>query len=61
LNKEKIMAKEKLVKARVLVSSSFGKCDDVVELEAEAVAAGVKAGELDDNAAAVAYAESLAK
>lgn len=53
------MAKEKLVKARVLVAGSYGACNDVVELDADAVAAGVKAGELDDAAAAVAYAESL--
>lgn len=53
------MAKEKLAKARVLVAGAYGACNDVVELDAEAVAAGVKAGELDDSAAAVAYAESL--
>lgn len=53
------MAKEKLIKARVLAACGYGGCNDVVELDAEVVAAGVKVGQLDDSAAAVAYAESL--
>lgn len=55
------MAKEKKAKARVLVTSAYGQPDDVVELDAAQIADGVKAGSLDDNADAVAYAESLLK
>jgi hypothetical protein len=53
------MAKDKTAKARVLVDSIYGKCDEVVTLDAAAIAEGVKAGALDDNAQAVAYAESI--
>lgn len=49
----------KLVKARVLLDGSYGRCNDVVELDAGLIAEGVAAGELDDSAEAVAYAESL--
>jgi hypothetical protein len=51
----------KPVQARVLVDGSYGKPNDVVALPAEAVAAGVAAGALDDTSAAVAYAKALAK
>jgi len=54
------MANENLKKARVLVAGVYGACNDVVELDPKAVAAGVKAGALDDSKEAVAYAESLA-
>lgn len=54
------MDAEKLKKARVLVAGSYGACNDIVELEPKAIAAGVKAGALDDSKEAVAYAESLA-
>lgn len=53
------MAKEKLVKARVLLDSRFGKCNDVVELPAADIASGVEAGELDAHVDSVKYAESL--
>ena len=53
------MAKEKMVKARVLVDGAYGFCNDVIELTAEEISAGVKSGALDDHADAVAYAESL--
>lgn len=49
----------KSAKARVLVDGSYGKANDVVTLSAAEVKSGVAAGELDSNAAAVAYAESL--
>lgn len=47
------------VKARVLVDCVYGKCDDVVTLDAELVASLHNV--LDADPAAVAYAESLAK
>lgn len=53
------MAKAKTAKARVLLDCAYGRCNDVIELDAEQVAAGVAAGDLDDSAPAVAYAESL--
>lgn len=49
----------KTAKARVLLAGAYGSPDDVVELDATQIADGVAAGELDDNAEAVAYAESL--
>ncbi len=55
------MAKEKKAKARVLLVGTYGAVNDVVELDASQIAAGVAAGELDDNAEAVAYAEALTK
>ena len=53
------MAKEKLVKARVLLDGRFGKCNEVIELPDIEIAAGVKAGELDSHTDSVKYAESL--
>lgn len=47
------------VKARVLRDCVYGKCDDVVTLDAELVASLDNV--LDPDPAAVAYAESLAK
>jgi len=47
----------KMVKARVLVDGAYGKCDDVVEIDAAQVKA--LAGVVDTDPAAVAYAESL--
>lgn len=47
------------VKARVLRDCVYGKCDDVVTLDA-ALAESL-AGVVDADPAAVAYAESLAK
>ncbi len=47
------------VKARVLRDCVYGKCDDVVSLDAELVAS--LHGVLDANPAAVEYAESLAQ
>jgi len=47
----------KVVKARVLVDGAYGKCDDVIEIEASAVKA--LAGVVDTDPTAVAYAESL--
>ena len=46
-------------KARVLVDGAFGKPDDVVELEGEALAQALASGQVDANPEAVAYAESL--
>jgi hypothetical protein len=48
-----------MVKARVLVGCSFGRCDDVVEMEASQAEALV--GVVDTDPAAVEYAESLTK
>ncbi len=45
------------VKARVLVDGAFGKVNDIVELDAETIAAA--GSDLDANPDAVAYAESL--
>lgn len=47
----------KKVKVRVLVDCSLGKCNDVVELDADAVAS--HGGEVDAHPSAVAYAEKL--
>ena len=46
-------------KVRVLVAGAFGQPDDVVELDGEALAQALASGQVDDNPAAVAYAESL--
>ena len=46
-------------KVRVLVEGSYGKPDDVIELEGEELAQALASGQVDDNPAAVAYAESL--
>ena len=51
--------KEKPVKARVLLACVHGQPDDVVTLSASAAAAAEKAGQVDTNKAAVAYALSL--
>ena len=46
-------------KVRVLVEGNYGKPDDVIELEGEALAVAVASGQVDADPAAVAYAESL--
>ena len=46
-------------KVRVLVEGHYGKPDDVIELEGEALAVAVASGQVDAEPAAVAYAESL--
>lgn len=46
-------------KLRVLVEGVFGKPDDVIELEGEALAQALASGQVDANPEAVAYAESL--
>ena len=46
-------------KVRVLVEGYYGKPDDVIELEGEALAVAVASGQVDAEPAAVAYAESL--
>ena len=46
-------------KVRVLVAGAFGKPDDVIELEGEALAQALASGQVDADPAAVAYAESL--
>lgn len=56
------MATKKLptaTKVRVLVEGAFGKPDDVIELEGEALAQALASGQVDANPEAVAYAESL--
>ncbi len=50
---------EGMVKARILVACEHGKPNDVVEIDA-ALVEGLD-GVIDTDAAAVAYAESLAK
>lgn len=45
------------VRARVLVASLYGACNDVIELDA--ALADTLAGIVDTDPAAVAYAESL--
>jgi hypothetical protein len=47
------------VKVRVLRDGSYGKCNDVVTMDAELAAS--LAGEVDADPAAVEYAESLAQ
>lgn len=51
------MAEAKKVKARVLVDSVHGKCNDVVEIDP--TQAKDLTGVVDTDPAAVAYAESL--
>ena len=51
------MAETKKVKARVLVDGAYGKCDDVIEIDAEQVKE--LQGVVDTTPAAVKYAESL--
>lgn len=51
------MAEAKKLKARVLVDGAFGKCDDVVEIDADQVKD--LQGVVDTSPAAVKYAESL--
>jgi hypothetical protein len=46
--------------ARVLRDCHLGKVNDVVELDAEALAAEKADGSVDDHPDAVAYAQSLA-
>lgn len=46
-------------KVRVLMDGAFGKPDDVIELEGEALAQALESGQVDADPAAVAYAESL--
>ncbi len=48
-----------IVKARVLVACDYGKCDDVIEIDADLAATLV--GTVDTDPAAVAYAETLKK
>ena len=46
-------------KVRVLVEGIYGKPDDVIALEGDAIAQAVASGQVDPEPAAVAYAESL--
>ena len=46
-------------KVRVLVEGNYGKPDDVIELEGEALAVAVASGQVDPHPDAVAYAEGL--
>ena len=46
-------------KVRVLVEGHYGKPDDVIQLDGEELAQALASGQVDDNPAAVAYAESL--
>ena len=46
-------------KVRVLVEGHYGKPDDVIELEGEALAVAVASGQVDPHPDAVAYAEGL--
>jgi hypothetical protein len=52
------MAKEKLIKGRVLVDCSLGKCNDVVQIQEDQVK--TLSGVVDTDPGAVAYAESIA-
>jgi hypothetical protein len=47
------------VRARVLFACALGRVDEVVELDPDAAARAVAAGEVDTSADAVAYALSL--
>ena len=49
--------KEKVKKARVIYAGSYGEHGDVVTLPESEVKAGVASGDLDDEPAAVAYAQ----
>lgn len=51
--------KDKIVKVRVLVNCQHGKPDDVVELPASVAKAEERAGLVDADKGAVAYAASL--
>ena len=46
-------------KVRVLVEGYYGKPDDVIELEGEALAQALASGQVDADPEAVAYAEGL--
>ena len=46
-------------KVRVLVEGNYGKPDDVIELEGEALAQALASGQVDTHPDAVAYAEGL--
>ena len=46
-------------KARVLVAGNYGKPDDVIELDGEALAQALASGQVDAHPEAVAYAESI--
>jgi hypothetical protein len=47
------------VSVRLLFDGPHGKCNEVVDLDAETAAGAVKAGHADDSDEAVAYARSL--
>lgn len=53
------MAEAQKVKVRVLVDGPYGKCNDVVEIDAKLVKS--LAGAVDADPEAVAYAESIAQ
>ena len=53
------MADAKKTKVRVLVSCEHGEPNDVVELDAAALKSAKSSGAVDDDSAAVEYAESL--
>lgn len=55
------MADEKKTALRVLRDHEEHKANDVISLGADAAAGAVAEGWADDNAAAVAYARSIAK
>lgn len=52
-------APAKTTKARLLIDSALGKCNDVVELDAAALKDAEAAGLADSNKSAVAYALTL--
>lgn len=56
---EKAPSAPALVKARVLVDGAFGKCNDVIDIDA--ALATTLAGTVDTSPAAVAYAELLSQ
>ena len=58
-SKAKAPAAGEIVKARVLVASDYGNCNDVIEIDAEL--ATTLAGTVDTDPAAVAYAETIKK
>ena len=55
---KKDTADSSTVRVRVLLNCPYGKCNDVLELDADLVAS--LAGVVDADPASVAYAESLA-
>ena len=57
--KAKVTTADAPTKCRVLTDGLWGKADSVVSLSGDELVAAVEAGQVDPDADAVAYAESL--